>query len=97
MKRFDIDPGRDGYMEESDCGVYVEWKDHEEVADELATTRKVLSREARHRESVEAERDAYRAALEGLIQTINNNLGTHDHTDWGLESAAETAEAVLRG
>lgn len=41
------------------------------------------------------ERIAYRTAFEQLIQGINHNLGTHDHTDWELAKMVERAEAMI--
>lgn len=45
--------------------------------------------------AVNDDRYRIRAALEQLIQGINQNLGTHDHTDWELARMVERAEATL--
>lgn len=45
--------------------------------------------------AVSDDRFRIRAAMEQLIQGINQNLGTHDHTDWELARMVERAEKSL--
>jgi hypothetical protein len=76
-------------MDRSTCEHYIPFSLPCEYCDAEESKEKLKYQNAIH------ERFIYRAALEQLLQGINQNLGTHDHTDWELEAMVERAETMI--
>ena len=70
-------------------------EEYTERLKQVAELERLLRAERIKYESADRERFVYRATLEQLIQDINQNLGTHDHTDWELAKMVERAESVI--